>query len=120
MVLHTIHDLYPVNLSLMCSGSCIHYPNFHHFVSLCTECSHWLFYIHKVGLTVILDCLTWPNLRTITKYLSHRYSKDDDLDDIERDLGDEYGWKQVHYTMLCYNKSMAGNRYIVQFLCYKT
>ena len=25
-----------------------------------------------------------------------RYSKEDDLDDMERDLGDEYGWKQVH------------------------
>lgn len=25
-----------------------------------------------------------------------RYSKDDELDDLERDLGDEYGWKQVH------------------------
>ena len=25
-----------------------------------------------------------------------RYSKDEDMDDIERDLGDEYGWKQVH------------------------
>ncbi len=27
---------------------------------------------------------------------SFRYSKDEDVDDIERDLGDEYGWKQVH------------------------
>ena len=25
-----------------------------------------------------------------------RYSKEDDVDDMERDLGDEYGWKQVH------------------------
>ena len=23
-------------------------------------------------------------------------SKEEDLDDMERDLGDEYGWKQVH------------------------
>ena len=25
-----------------------------------------------------------------------RYSKEDEIDDMERDLGDEYGWKQVH------------------------
>ena len=24
-----------------------------------------------------------------------RYSKEDEIDDMERDLGDEYGWKQV-------------------------
>ena len=24
-----------------------------------------------------------------------RYSKEEDIDDMERDLGDEYGWKQV-------------------------
>ena len=24
-----------------------------------------------------------------------RYSKEEDMDDMERDLGDEYGWKQV-------------------------
>jgi len=34
-------------------------------------------------------------MRTLRKDFA-RYSKDDELDDIERDLGDEYGWKQVH------------------------
>ncbi len=34
-------------------------------------------------------------LRTLRKDYA-RYGKDDDLDDMERDLGDEYGWKQVH------------------------
>ena len=34
-------------------------------------------------------------MRTLRKDYQ-RYSKDDDLDDIERDLGDEYGWKQVN------------------------
>ena len=33
-------------------------------------------------------------MRTLRKDYQ-RYSKEDDLDEIERDLGDEYGWKQV-------------------------
>ena len=33
-------------------------------------------------------------MRTLRKDYA-RYSKDDDLDDMEKDLGDEYGWKQV-------------------------
>ena len=37
-------------------------------------------------------------MRTLRKDYQ-RYSKEDDLDEIERDLGDEYGWKQV-LTML--------------------
>ena len=28
-----------------------------------------------------------------------RYSKEEDIDDMERDLGDEYGWKQVSLFM---------------------
>lgn len=34
-------------------------------------------------------------MRTLRKDYA-RYSKDEDIDDMERDLGDEYGWKQVH------------------------
>ena len=34
-------------------------------------------------------------MRTLRKDYA-RYSKDEDLDDMEKDLGDEYGWKQVH------------------------
>ena len=34
-------------------------------------------------------------MRTLRKDYA-RYSKDDDIDEMERDLGDEYGWKQVH------------------------
>merc|ERR1719464_400838 len=34
-------------------------------------------------------------MRTLRKDYA-RYSKEDDVDDMERDLGDEYGWKQVH------------------------
>jgi transmembrane 9 superfamily protein 3 len=36
-------------------------------------------------------------LKIVESLLSHtRYSKEDDMEDMERDLGDEYGWKQVH------------------------
>lgn len=34
-------------------------------------------------------------MRTLRKDYA-RYSKDDDMNDLERDLGDEYGWKQIH------------------------
>lgn len=34
-------------------------------------------------------------MRTLRKDYA-RYSKDEDVEDMERDLGDEYGWKQVH------------------------
>ena len=34
-------------------------------------------------------------MRTLRKDYA-RYSKEDDIDDMEKDLGDEYGWKQVH------------------------
>lgn len=33
-------------------------------------------------------------MRTLRKDYA-RYSKDEEMDDMERDLGDEYGWKQV-------------------------
>lgn len=34
-------------------------------------------------------------MRTLRKDYA-RYSKDEEMDDMDRDLGDEYGWKQVH------------------------
>ena len=36
-------------------------------------------------------------MRTLRKDYA-RYSKEDDIDDMEKDLGDEYGWKQVSNT----------------------
>lgn len=36
-------------------------------------------------------------MRTLRKDYA-RYSKEDDIDDMEKDLGDEYGWKQVSTT----------------------
>ena len=38
-------------------------------------------------------------MRTLRKDYA-RYSKEDDLDDMEKDLGDEYGWKQVCNLMI--------------------
>ena len=39
-------------------------------------------------------------MRTLRKDYA-RYSKEDEIDDMERDLGDEYGWKQVRVFGLC-------------------
>lgn len=43
----------------------------------------------------LVGLVTMIMMRTLRRDYA-RYSKDDDLDDLERDLGDEYGWKQVH------------------------
>ena len=49
-----------------------------------------------------------------------RYSKDDDLDDLERDLGDEYGWKQVHGDVFrpppCVPPSVANGESLVSYM----
>ena len=41
-------------------------------------------------------------MRTLRKDYA-RYSKEDDIDDMEKDLGDEYGWKQVCNAFLSQN-----------------
>ena len=43
----------------------------------------------------LVGLVTMILMRTLRKDYA-RYSKEDDVDDMERDLGDEYGWKQVH------------------------
>ena len=42
----------------------------------------------------LIGLVTMILMRTLRKDYA-RYSKDEDLDDMEKDLGDEYGWKQV-------------------------
>ena len=42
----------------------------------------------------LVGLVTMILMRTLRKDYA-RYSKEEDLDDMERDLGDEYGWKQV-------------------------
>ena len=51
---------------------------------------------NKNGSQVIflVGLVTMILMRTLRKDYA-RYSKEDEIDDMERDLGDEYGWKQV-------------------------
>eukprot|EP01136_Pigoraptor_vietnamica_P027745 Opistho-1_new@84430 len=65
-------------------------PNFfqHHI--------HWFSIFNSFMMVIFLvGLVSMILMRTLRKDYA-RYSKDDDLDDLERDLGDEYGWKQVH------------------------
>ena len=54
-------------------------------------------------------------MRTLRKDYA-RYSKEDDIDDMEKDLGDEYGWKQVRNTFYFANfvemKDINNNKYV--------
>ena len=47
----------------------------------------------------LVGLVTMILMRTLRKDYA-RYSKEEDLDDMERDLGDEYGWKQVWFSKL--------------------
>jgi transmembrane 9 superfamily protein 3 len=57
---------------------------------------HWFSIFNSFMMVIFLvGLVSMILMRTLRKdYV--RYSKDDELDDLERDLGDEYGWKQVH------------------------
>lgn len=57
---------------------------------------HWFSIFNSFMMVIFLvGLVTMILMRTLRKDYA-RYSKDEDLDDMERDLGDEYGWKQVH------------------------
>ena len=43
-------------------------------------------------------------MRTLRKDYA-RYSKEDDIDDMEKDLGDEYGWKQVKEMIVAISRA---------------
>ena len=51
--------------------------------------------IQQLFVSLQVGLVTMILMRTLRKDYA-RYSKEDDVDDMERDLGDEYGWKQVH------------------------
>ena len=55
------------------------------------------FFVHTLISQVIflIGLVSMILMRTLRKDYA-RYSKDEEMDDMERDLGDEYGWKQVH------------------------
>ena len=57
---------------------------------------HWFSIFNSFMMVIFLvGLVTMILMRTLRKDYA-RYSKEDDVDDLERDLGDEYGWKQVH------------------------
>jgi transmembrane 9 superfamily protein 3 len=57
---------------------------------------HWFSIFNSFMMVVFLVGLVGMILMKTLRKDYARYSKDDELDDLERDLGDEYGWKQVH------------------------
>lgn len=58
---------------------------------------HWFSIFNSFMMVIFLvGLVAMILLRTLKKDYA-RYGRDDEaLDDIERDIGDEYGWKQVH------------------------
>lgn len=57
---------------------------------------HWFSIFNSFMMVIFLvGLVSMILMRTLRKDYA-RYSKDEELDDMERDLGDEYGWKQVH------------------------
>jgi len=57
---------------------------------------HWFSIFNSFMMVLFLvGLVSMILMRTLRKDYA-RYSRDDELDDIERDLGDEYGWKQIH------------------------
>uniref|UniRef100_A0A158P8W4 Transmembrane 9 superfamily member n=1 Tax=Angiostrongylus cantonensis TaxID=6313 RepID=A0A158P8W4_ANGCA len=57
---------------------------------------HWFSIFNSFMMVVFLVGLVWMILvRTLRKDYA-RYQKEESIDDLDADLGDEYGWKQVH------------------------
>ncbi|KAI1285636.1 Transmembrane 9 superfamily member 3 [Halotydeus destructor] len=57
---------------------------------------HWFSIFNSFMMVIFLIGLVSMILMRTLRKDYQRYSKDDEMDDMERDLGDEYGWKQVH------------------------
>jgi len=57
---------------------------------------HWFSIFNSFMMVIFLvGLVTMILMRTLRKDYA-RYSKEEDVDDMDRDLGDEYGWKQIH------------------------
>ncbi|XP_012286079.1 transmembrane 9 superfamily member 3 [Orussus abietinus] len=57
---------------------------------------HWFSIFNSFMMVIFLvGLVSMILMRTLRKDYA-RYSRDEEIDDMERDLGDEYGWKQVH------------------------
>lgn len=57
---------------------------------------HWFSIFNSFMMVIFLVGLVSMILMRTLRKDYQRYSKDEDIEDMERDLGDEYGWKQVH------------------------
>jgi len=57
---------------------------------------HWFSIFNSFMMVIFLiGLVSMILMRTLRKDYA-RYSKDEEMNDMERDLGDEYGWKQIH------------------------
>jgi transmembrane 9 superfamily member 3 len=57
---------------------------------------HWFSIFNSFMMVIFLvGLVSMILMRTLRKDYA-RYSKEEDVDEMDRDLGDEYGWKQVH------------------------
>ncbi|ODM87817.1 Transmembrane 9 superfamily member 3 [Orchesella cincta] len=57
---------------------------------------HWFSIFNSFMMVIFLvGLVSMILMRTLRKDYA-RYAKDEEMDDMDRDLGDEYGWKQVH------------------------
>jgi len=57
---------------------------------------HWFSIFNSFMMVIFLvGLVSMILMRTLRKDYA-RYAKEDDVEDMDRDLGDEYGWKQVH------------------------
>lgn len=57
---------------------------------------HWFSIFNSFMMVIFLVGLVFMILMRTLRTDYARYSKDEEMDDMERDLGDEYGWKQIH------------------------
>ena len=58
---------------------------------------HWFSIFNSFMMVIFLvGLVTMILMRTLRKDLARYSGKDEEVDELEKDLGDEYGWKQVH------------------------
>ena len=69
---------------------------FFHYEDVILFQIHWFSIFNSFMMVIFLvGLVSMILMRTLRKDYA-RYSKEDDIDDMEKDLGDEYGWKQVN------------------------
>ena len=75
---------------------------------------HWFSIFNSFMMVIFLiGLVTMILMRTLRKDYA-RYSKDEDLDDMEKDLGDEYGWKQV-WTLIHFFSFYLSGEVVILF-----